>query len=106
MHSDIAIADLLSSALKQWAASAALGACECTSHELRELFAEISQAAIRQHEQLTGIITRNGWYVVRGADLGLLHDLHAQMEAVLGGYNTAPAGFVTANDALMESGNM
>lgn len=86
MHTDIAIADMLSAALKHCASSAALSACECTSHELRSLLTEISQSAIQQHEQLTAINTRKGWYVVRGADPTVVNDLRVQMEVVLAGH--------------------
>lgn len=99
---DIAMAGLINNDLKHCVTSNALSACECTTPELRQMFASISQEGIRRQEKLSKLMSQKGWYVAPPADQTAMEMLMPQLQAATQGLGAAgamaapPVGGVTA----------
>lgn len=59
---DAIIATKVNSALKTCASSYAMSATECSTPQLRDLFAKASQDAIRRQHELYTLMEQRGWY--------------------------------------------
>jgi spore coat protein CotF len=86
---DIAIATMINKDLKGCSTSNALSACECSSPELRQTFAQISQDGIRRQERLSQLMSQKGWYVPPPADQQTHQMLAPQLQAATQGVGTA-----------------
>lgn len=82
---DIAIATSIDKDLKSCVASCAKSACECTTPELRQAFARISQEGIQRQERLANLMSTKGWYVAPRADHQTMQQLAPQLQAATQG---------------------
>lgn len=75
MNVDPLIATKVNDSLKVCAGGFARSATECANPQLRNLFAEASQKAIRNQEQLTTMMEQRGWYrppMARAEDIEMI----------------------------------
>jgi spore coat protein CotF len=82
---DIAIAGFINKDLKQCVSTNAMSACECTTPELRQAFATISQEGIRRQERLATMMSQKGWYVAPPSDQATINTLMPQLQAATQG---------------------